>query len=79
MTFGAVRIFGDAAEGNPILATWIQLAGPGVTLLAAKTTACGLAAVLYRTGHEKTLAALTGLLLCAAVAPWLAVLASWSQ
>lgn len=76
MTFGAVRIFGDGVEANPILATWIQLAGPGITLLAAKTVACGLAVVLYRTGHEKTLAALTGLLLCGAVAPWLALLAA---
>lgn len=74
MTFGAINIFGSGAEGNPILATWIQLAGPAVTLFAAKATACGLAIVLYRTGCQKTLAALTGLLLCAAVAPWLAVL-----
>lgn len=76
ITFGAVRIFGSGAEANPILATWIQLAGPGITLLAAKTMACGLAAVLYRTGHDKTLVALTGLLLCLAVAPWLAMLAA---
>ena len=75
ITFGAVKIFGSVAEGNPILATWILVAGPAVTLFAAKATACGLAAVLYRTGRERTLAALTGLLLCAAVAPWLAVLA----
>jgi type IV secretory pathway VirB6-like protein len=75
MTFGAVRIFGTGAEGNPILATWIQVAGPGVTLLAAKASACGLAAVLYRHGRQKTLAVLTGGLLCAAVGPWLAVLA----
>lgn len=78
MTFGAVQIFGSRAEGNPILATWIQLAGPAVTLFAAKATACGLAAFLYRIGCQKALAALTGLLLCAAVAPWLAVLAGIS-
>ena len=75
MTFGAVRIFGTQAEANPILATWIRLAGPAVTLFTAKMTACGLAAVLHRAGREKTLAFLTAMLLCSAIAPWLAVLA----
>jgi len=76
MTFGAVRIFGTAAEGNPILETWIQLAGPGATLLGAKGIACGGAAVLYACGRQKTLAALTGVLLAGAVVPWLALLAT---
>jgi hypothetical protein len=77
MTFGAVRIFGTAAEGNPILETWIQLAGPAAALLGAKGIACGGALVLYTTGRQKTLAALTGFLTCCAVVPWLALLATF--
>jgi hypothetical protein len=77
MTFGAVQIFGTAAEGNPILETWIQLAGPGATLLGAKGIACGGAAVLYACGRKKTLAALTVGLLAGAVVPWLALLATF--
>ena len=76
MTFGAVRIFGTGAEANPILETWIQLAGPGVTLFAAKSIACGAAALLYVTDRQKTLVALTGVLLCCAIVPWLALLAT---
>lgn len=76
MTFGAVRIFGSGAEGNPILATWIQVAGPALALFGAKATACGLAAVLYCTGRDRTLVILTAVLLCAAVGPWLAVFAN---
>ena len=78
ITFGAVRTFGPAAEGNPILQTWIQLLGPGVTLVAAKGIACGAAALLYSARRNKTLAALTALLACCGVAPWLAVLSTFS-
>ncbi len=77
MTFGAVQIFGTAAEGNPILATWIHLAGPGAALLGAKAIACGGAVLLYAFGRQKTLAALTGVLLAGAVVPWLALLATF--
>jgi len=78
ITFGAVQAFGPSAEGNPVLQTWIQLLGPGVTLLAAKTFACGAAALLYSAGHNKTLAALTTLLICLGVGPWLALLGTLS-
>jgi len=78
ITFGAVRVFGPAAEGNPVLQTWIQLLGPGVTLLGAKTVACAGAALLYHARREWTLIALTTLLGSVAVAPWLAFLRSIS-
>jgi len=77
ITFGAVRIFGTAAEGNPILETWIQLAGPGAALLGAKGVACGGALVLYVLGRRRTLAALTGVLLVYGVLPWLVLLAAF--
>jgi hypothetical protein len=76
MTFGAVRIFGTVAEANPILETWIQVAGPAAALLGAKGIACGGAAVLYAFGRQRTLAALTGGVLGCAVIPWLALLAT---
>jgi hypothetical protein len=77
MTFGAVKIFGSAAEGNPILETWIQLAGPGAALLGAKGIACGGAVLLYASGRWKILVGLTGILVAGAVLPWLAVLATF--
>jgi hypothetical protein len=76
MTFGAVRIFGSVAELNPILETWIQLAGPGPALLGAKGIACAGAVLLYVFGRQKTLAALTGALAGCGVVPWLALLAT---
>ena len=77
ITFGAVRIFGTAAEGNPILETWIHLAGPGAALLGAKGVACGSAVVLYVLGRWRILAALTAVLLAYGVLPWLVLLATF--
>ena len=79
MTFGVVRVFGPAAEGNPVLQTWIQLLGPGITLLAAKTMACAAAFLLYWVGRDRTLIALTTLVVSLAVGPWLAVLRGFAQ
>jgi type IV secretory pathway VirB6-like protein len=74
ITFSAVQLFGPAAEGNPVLQTWIQLLGPGAALLGAKMVACGGAVLLYTFGREKTLVALTALLAWQGVGPWLALL-----
>lgn len=78
ITFGAVRVFGLVAEGNPVLQTWMQLSGPGVTLLAAKTVACAAAGLLYFAGRSRTLIALTTLVMWLAVGPWLALLRNFS-
>ena len=74
ITFGAVRVYGPLAEGNPVLQTWIQLIGPGVTLLAFKTIACAGAVLLYYVGRNRTLIVLTTLLVSLGVGPWLALL-----
>jgi hypothetical protein len=79
MTFGAVSVFGPAAEANPVLQTWIQLVGPGVTLLTAKTVACAGAGLLYSAGRQRTLITLTTLLLLLGVGPWLALLRALSH
>jgi type IV secretory pathway VirB6-like protein len=78
ITFGAVRVFGPVAEGNPVLQTWIQLLGPGVTLLAAKSLACAGASLLYFAGRQRTLIVLTTLLAFFGVGPWLALLGELS-
>jgi hypothetical protein len=74
ITFAAVQIFGPAAEGNPILVTWINVAGPATTLLMAKGVSCALAVLLYSAGRFKTLGALTVVMLVCAIGPWLSVL-----
>jgi hypothetical protein len=74
ITFAAVQLFGPAAEGNPLLVTWIALAGPAVTLVMAKGVSCALAVVLYSAGRFKTLGALTVVMLVCAIGPWLSVL-----
>jgi hypothetical protein len=75
MTYGAVSIFGVVAEGNPLLQTWIHLAGPGPALFGAKLLACGCGAVLHLAGARKTLGALSVLYLFGAIGPWLHELA----
>jgi hypothetical protein len=74
ITYAAVSIFGGAAEANPLLLTWIHLAGAGPALFGAKLLACGCGAVLYTLGIRRTLAGLTSLYLLAAIGPWLVVL-----
>ena len=74
MTYGAVSIFGSVAEGNPLLQTWIQLAGAGPALFGAKLLACGCGAILYVAGARKTLAALSLFYVMGAIGPWLHLL-----
>lgn len=74
LTYAAVQLFGIQAEGNPLLATWMQVAGPGQTLFGAKLLACGCGAILYALGVFRILAVLTLLYLGAAIVPWLSIL-----
>ena len=74
LTYLAVTAMGHAAEGNPILATWMQVVGTGPTLVGAKLIACGCGCVLYCQRTFRTLAALTALYLVGAIVPWLHVL-----
>ena len=71
ITYTAVDLFGLHAEANPLVATWMALAGAGPALLGAKLVACGGGLVLYRCGTHRVLAGLTALYLLGAVAPWL--------
>lgn len=71
ITFQAVELFGLAAEGNPLLATWMVLVGTGPALLGAKFIACGCAAFLYQCGYHRVLAGLATIYVVLAVGPWL--------
>jgi hypothetical protein len=71
ITFEAVTLFGAAAEGNPLLATWMMLVGVGPALLGAKLVACGCAAFLHKCGYHRVLAGLATMYVVLAVGPWL--------
>jgi len=76
-TYVAVSAVGTQAEGNLILATWMNLVGPGPTLLVAKLVA-GLAGVfVYYRGMHRLLAGLTALYGLVAIGPWLMVYRAW--
>lgn len=77
LTYTAVERFGTAAEGNPILVTWIMLTGLTTALIGAKTVACVCGAVLYVAGVHHVLAGLSVLYLFGAVVPWLRVFAQF--
>ena len=76
LTYAAVERFGTAAEGNPILVSWMLLAGAEGALLGAKVLACFCGGVLYVAGVYHVLAGLSALYLFGAVVPWLHVFAS---
>lgn len=71
LTYAAVERFGAVAEGNPLLATWIVVAGAVPALLGAKLMACACGGVLYVAGVHRVLAGLSAFYLIAAVMPWL--------
>jgi hypothetical protein len=76
ITYGAVTIYGQIAEGNPLLQTWMQLVGTGPALFGAKILASACGTILYVLGVTRILAALTAFYFCAAVVPWLQLLAA---
>ena len=71
ITYTAVDLFGLHAEANPLVATWMALAGAGPALFGAKLVACGCGLVLYRCGTHRVRAGLTVIYLVGAVGPWL--------
>src|SRR5215213_8203576 len=73
LTYAAVERFGTAAEGNPILATWIMITGAAPALVGAKLIACACGGVLYAAGVHRVLAGLAVLYFFAAVMPWLQI------
>ena len=72
-TYFAVQLFGVAAEGNPLLATWIFLAGPEPAIVGAKLLASTCGVVLYIAGRYRELLGLTLLYAVSAIGPWMAI------
>ena len=71
LTYAAVDRFGPNAEGNPILAAWIVVAGAMPAVFGAKLVACACGGLLYAAGVYRVLAGLSTLYFFAAVLPWL--------
>ena len=76
LTYQATSVFGTVAEGNPILTTWMQIAGIGPTLVAAKLLACGCGIFIYTRRNHFVLGALTVSYCFGAVVPWLRTLSA---
>lgn len=73
-TYVAVRAYGVVAEGNILLATWIELVGPGPAIFGAKLLAGSCGVLLYCLGVRRALLGLTIFYAVGAIAPWLFVL-----
>ena len=73
LTYTAVEAFGPSAEGNPLLAAWIVIAGAWPAVFGAKLLASACGAILYVTGVHRILAGLSTLYFFAAVVPWLQI------
>jgi hypothetical protein len=76
-TYVAVSAVGTQAEGNIILATWMDLVGPGLTLFTAKLVAALAGVFVYYRGMHRLLAGLTVLYGVVAIGPWLVVYRTW--
>jgi hypothetical protein len=73
-TYVAVHAYGVVAEGNVLLATWIDLVGAGPAIVGAKLLACACGILLYCLGVRRTLLGLTLFYAAVAIGPWLLVL-----
>ena len=73
-TYMAVNAYGVMAEGNLLLATWIDLIGAGPAILAAKLLAASCGVLLYCLGVRRALLGLTIFYALGAIGPWLIVL-----
>ncbi len=76
-TYVAVSAVGIHAEGNIFLAGWMDLVGPGPTLLAAKLVAATAGIFVYYRGMHRLLAGLTALYGLVAIGSWLVVYRTW--
>lgn len=76
-TYVAVSAVGTQVEGNVILSTWMNLVGPGLTLVVAKLVAATAGVFVYYRGLHGLLAGLTVLYGVVAIGPWLLVYRTW--
>ena len=76
MTYGVASLFGADVEGNPLIATWMQIVGVGPAVFIAKVASAAGGILLYVRGVHFWLAACTVFYAFGAVIPWLRVLAT---
>jgi len=74
LTYVGIATFGEAIEGNPLLAWYIAMFGPGVALIGAKAVAVGCGATLHFCARHRTVGVLTLIYLAAAVWPWMLII-----
>ena len=72
-TYIAVDAYGVVAEGNALLATWIDLLGAGPAIFGAKMLAASCGVLLYCLGVRRALVVLTLFYVVGAIAPWLVI------
>ena len=72
-TYVAVQAYGIVAEGNVLLATWIDLIGAGPAIFGAKLLAAACGILLYRLGVRRALIGLTAFYVIAAIMPWVTI------
>lgn len=73
-TYLGVHAFGRMIEANPLLAYLMHHVGPGLALTGAKLAAVGCGSLLHLLTVHRIVAALTGIYLAAAIAPWIYLL-----
>ena len=77
LTYLGLLTYGPGAEGNPLIAAMMRNFGHVGGLMTAKAVAAALGAALHIRQVHGIVAALTGLYIIAAIAPWTALL-YWS-
>jgi len=75
LTYVGVSLLGTEVEGNPLLHWLMGATGHVPALALAKLAAAGFGIVLHLASVHRAVALLTLLYVCAAVVPWMAVLA----
>jgi len=75
LTYWGVAQYGQSIEANPLIAGLMHRIGEGPALASAKVAAAGCGMILHLTQVHRIVAALTAFYLCAAIGPWMWLLA----
>jgi hypothetical protein len=75
LSYIGVHTIGIAAEGNPMLAWYVQVFGPAVAFIGAKLFAVGCGVLLHVHARHQVLGALTAMYVVFAIGPWIHLLA----